>query len=164
MARFGGVGAEVVDAASGAFTRMDHLGHDRETHGQPQSPFAQHGDLLHSDARARRGSAEIREEDAAGYAAGFLARPNLMTWSAAVYYTQVDPDTVMVRCTAPWFSWTCSAACTLPAALLQGLAGIRFRFAPGAPVMGEPSLSRGRATSEVLRGTSCSVSLIARLR
>jgi hypothetical protein len=43
-----------------------------------------------------------------------------MTWSAAVYYTQVDPDTVMVCCTAPWFSWTCSAAWTLPAALLQG--------------------------------------------
>ena len=26
----------------------------------------------------------------------FLVRPNLMTWSAAVYYTPVDPDTVMV--------------------------------------------------------------------
>ena len=43
-----------------------------------------------------------------------------MTRSAAVYYTQVDPDTVMVCCTAPWFSWTCSAAWTLPAALLHG--------------------------------------------
>jgi hypothetical protein len=85
-----------VDAASGAFTRMDHLGQDRETHSQPQSTFAQHRDLLHSDARAQRCSAEIREEDAAGYAAGFLVRPNLMTWSAAVYCTQVDPDTVMV--------------------------------------------------------------------
>jgi transposase-like protein len=27
-----------------------------------------------------------------------------MTWNAAVYCTQVDPDTVMVRCAAPWFS------------------------------------------------------------
>jgi hypothetical protein len=31
-----------------------------------------------------------------------------MTWNAAVYDTQVDPDTVMVRCAAPWLSWTCS--------------------------------------------------------
>ena len=94
---------------------------------------------------------------------GFLVRPSLMTSYAAIYWTQVDPDAILVCCAALWFSWTCSAACTLPAALPQGLAGIRFRFAPGAPVMGEPSLSRGRATSEVLRGTSCSVSLIARL-
>jgi hypothetical protein len=108
-------------------------------------------------------SREIREEDPAGYAAGILVRPNLMTWNAAIYWTQVDPDAILVCYTAPWFSWTCSAACTLPAALPQGLAGIRFRFAPGAPAMGELSLSRGRATSEVLRGTSGSVSLIARL-
>ena len=27
-----------------------------------------------------------------------------MTWNAAVYCTPVDPDTVMVRCAAPWFS------------------------------------------------------------
>jgi hypothetical protein len=44
----------------------------------------------------------------------------LMTWSAAVYCTQVDPNTVMVCYTAPWFSWTCSAPWTLPAALLHG--------------------------------------------
>jgi PBP1b-binding outer membrane lipoprotein LpoB len=31
---------------SGAFGRMDHLGQDRETHGQRQSTIAQHGDLL----------------------------------------------------------------------------------------------------------------------
>jgi hypothetical protein len=37
-----------------------------------------------------------------------------MTWSAAVYCTQVDPDTVIVCYTAPWFSWTCSAPWTLP--------------------------------------------------
>jgi hypothetical protein len=41
----------------------------------------------------------------------------LMTWNAAVHYTQVAPDTLMVRCAAPWFSWTCSAPGTLPAAL-----------------------------------------------
>src|SRR5277367_961016 len=35
---------------------------------------------------------------------GFLVRPILMTWSAAVYCTQVDPITVMVCYTAPWFS------------------------------------------------------------
>src|SRR5271166_5629950 len=56
----------------------------------------------------------------ARYAADILVRPNLMTWYAAVHYTQVDPDTVMVRCAAPWFSWTCAAAWRLPAALLQG--------------------------------------------
>jgi len=49
-----------------------------------------------------------------------LVRPNLVAWSAAVYYTQVDPDTAMVRRSAPWFSWTCSAPSTLPAALLHG--------------------------------------------
>src|SRR5580704_1746345 len=65
-------------------------------------------------------SREIREEDPAGYAAGILVKPNLMTWNAAVHYTQVAPDTLMVRCAAPWFSWTCSAAWALPAALLQG--------------------------------------------
>jgi hypothetical protein len=43
-----------------------------------------------------------------------------MTWRAAVYYTQVDPNTVMVCYTAPWFSWTYSTPGTLPAALLQG--------------------------------------------
>jgi hypothetical protein len=43
-----------------------------------------------------------------------------MTWSAAVYCTQVDPNTVMVCYTAPWFSWTCSTPRTLPAALLHG--------------------------------------------
>jgi hypothetical protein len=65
-------------------------------------------------------SREIREEDPAGYAAGILVKPNLMTWNAAVHYTQVAPDTLMVRCAAPWFNWTCSAAWALPAALLQG--------------------------------------------
>jgi len=40
---------------------------------------------------------------------------------------------------------------------------LRFRLAPGAPAMGELSLSRGQATSKALRRTSCSVSLIARL-
>jgi hypothetical protein len=44
----------------------------------------------------------------------------LMTWYAGVYCTQVDPDTIMVCCAAPWFSLACSAAWTLPAALLQG--------------------------------------------
>jgi hypothetical protein len=43
-----------------------------------------------------------------------------MTWNAAVYCTQVDPDTVMVRSAAPWFSRTCSAAWRLLAVLLQG--------------------------------------------
>ena len=38
------------------------------------------------------------------YAADILVRPNLMTWYAAVHYTQVDPDTVMVRWVAPWLS------------------------------------------------------------
>ena len=38
----------------------------------------------------------------ARYAADILVGPNLMTWNAAVYDTQVDPDTVMVRCAAPW--------------------------------------------------------------
>ena len=65
-------------------------------------------------------SREIREEDPAGYAAGILVRPLLMTWNAAVHYTQVAPDTLMVRCAAPWFSWTCSAAWRLLAALPQG--------------------------------------------
>src|ERR1700694_6036025 len=83
---------------------MDHLGQDRETHGQRQSTIAQHGNLLHSDATAPQCTAEIREEDPAGYAADILVRPNLMTWNAAVHYTQVDPNTVMVRCTAPWLS------------------------------------------------------------
>jgi hypothetical protein len=86
-----------------------------------------------------------------------------MTWSAAVYCTQVDPNTVMVCYTAPWFSWACSAPWTPPAALLHGWAGIRFRLALGAPPFGELSLSRGQVTSEVLRRTFCSVSLIARL-
>jgi hypothetical protein len=65
-------------------------------------------------------SAKIHKEDAARYAASFLVRPNLMTWSAAVYCTQVDLDTVIVCYTAPWFSWACSAPWTLPAALLPG--------------------------------------------
>ena len=53
-----------------------------------------------------------------------------MTRSAAVYYTQVDPDTVMVCYTAPWFSWTCSAPWTLAAALLQGVS--RHSISPRA--------------------------------
>src|SRR4029077_2889757 len=63
---------------------------------------------------------EIREEDPAGYAAGILVKPNLMAWNAAVHYTQVAPDTLMVRCAAPWFSWTCSAAWRLLAARRKG--------------------------------------------
>ena len=37
----------------------------------------------------------------ARYAVDILVRPNLMTWNAAVYCTQVEPDTLMVflRCT-----------------------------------------------------------------
>ena len=35
-------------------------------------------------------------------AADILVRPNLMTWNAAVYCTQVDPDTVMVSGPCVW--------------------------------------------------------------
>ena len=46
-------------------------------------------------------SREIREEDPAGYAAGILVRPNLMTWNAAVHYTQValEHPYGLLRCT-----------------------------------------------------------------
>jgi hypothetical protein len=41
------------------------------------------------------------KESPARYAADILVRPNLMIWNAAVYCTQVEPDTLMVflRCT-----------------------------------------------------------------
>ena len=62
-----------------------------------------------------------------------------MTSNTAVHYTQVDPDTVMVRCAAPWFNWTSSAASTVPAAAR------RRELAPAAhgrsslPLRAEPS-------------------------
>ena len=34
-----------------------------------------------------------------------------MTWYAAIYWTQVEPGTIMVCCATPWFSFTCAAAC-----------------------------------------------------
>jgi hypothetical protein len=57
--------------------------------------------------------------DPAGCAAGVLVRPNLMTRNAAVHCTQVDPDAIMVRCAAPWFSWTGSGCLETAAALPQ---------------------------------------------
>jgi hypothetical protein len=41
-----------------------------------------------------------------------------MSWYAAIYCTQVDPDTIMVCCAAPWFSFTWAAVWALPATLL----------------------------------------------
>jgi hypothetical protein len=42
-----------------------------------------------------------REENLAAYAAEIPVRLNLMIWDAAIYCTQVEPDTLMVslRCT-----------------------------------------------------------------
>jgi hypothetical protein len=60
--------------------------------------------VTHSDGdHARQGGL-------AGFAADILVSSNLMTGYAAIYCTLVDPDTVMVCCAAPWFSFTCSAA------------------------------------------------------
>jgi hypothetical protein len=49
--------------------------------------------------------------DPAGQAADILVRSNLMTCYAAIYWTQVEPDTIVVCCAAPWFSFTYAAAC-----------------------------------------------------
>src|ERR1700677_2418270 len=65
-----------------------------------------HGSTVHG---------EIREEDPAGHAAGILVRSNLISWYAAIYCTQVHPDTIMVCCAAPWFSFTWAAVWALPA-------------------------------------------------
>src|ERR1700735_3274623 len=104
-------------------------------------------------------SAKIHKEDAARYAASFLVRPNLMTWSAAVYYTQVDPDTVMVCCTAPWFSWTC-----LDTAGRSAARGSRHPLSPRARcachgrafAISWPSDFRGSPPNLLQRFTHCS--------
>jgi hypothetical protein len=49
--------------------------------------------------------------DLAGYAAVILVGSNLVTWCAAIYWTQVEPGTIMVCCATPWFSFTYAAAC-----------------------------------------------------
>jgi hypothetical protein len=82
------------------------VGQDRETHGQRQSTIAQHGDLLDSDTRLDSALGDPRGRPCR-YADGILVRSNMMTWYAAIYCTQVDPDTIMVCCAAPWFSFTC---------------------------------------------------------
>jgi hypothetical protein len=86
-----------------------------------------------------------------------------MTWSAAVYCTQVDPNTVMVCYTAPWFSWTCSAPWTLPAALLQGEQASDFAAHRACLPSASSRYLVAKQLPRFLRRTSCSVSLIARL-
>jgi hypothetical protein len=77
-------------------------------------------DTLRWDFSIDRLAAQDRKGDPAESAADILVRPNLMIWKRAVYCTLVDPDSIKVCCAAPWFSFTCSAAWTQPAALLQG--------------------------------------------
>jgi hypothetical protein len=81
---------------------------NRETHRNVRArllnmgPPWTHGSMVH--CRDPRG-------DPLGYAADILVRSNLMTWHAAIYFTQVEHDTIMVCCATPWFSFTCAAAC-----------------------------------------------------
>jgi hypothetical protein len=88
-----------------AFGRIDHLAQDRGPTASARARLLNMGTSFTRTARLDGAQQRSAKKTPAWCAADILVRPNLMIWNSAVHCTQVDPDTVMVRCAAPWLSY-----------------------------------------------------------